>query len=146
MQKSVLGAGREKCLRSISIWTNMSDLSTYEDGQEVKKSPRKQNTYIVKLWIALGCFWNLFLKLPFLFKTPCRKPFLPGRNQRNRGISWRGGRAGEGTQICVSFSLGCFCWQQLGKLNYPCDSLQTACTVIAKTRECSYFAGFCCAW
>lgn len=114
--------------------------------QGKKKSPRKQNTFIAKLWIALGYFWNLFLKLPFLFKTPCRKPFFQAETRGIRGISWWGGRAGEGTQICVSFSLGCFCWQQLRKLKYPCDSLQTACTAIAKTRECSYLAVFCCAW
>lgn len=43
--------------------------------------PRKQNTFFTKHWIALGCFWNLFLKLlpiinpPYPQKKKKKKPF-----------------------------------------------------------------------
>lgn len=50
------------------------------------KNLRKQNTFITKVWIALGCFWSLLLKLSSKFPTKKKKnPFFQAECRGIRG-------------------------------------------------------------
>lgn len=67
------------------------------------KSPRKENTFITRLWIAPGCFWSLCLKLPLILKIPHRKPFSRQKPARLEGSNfltrWQGW--GRNPNLCA---------------------------------------------
>lgn len=72
------------------------------------KNLRKQNTFITKVWIALGCFWSLLLKLSSKFPTKKKKIHfsrqnaeeLEGSDFLTRWQSW-----GGNPDLCVLLTL-----------------------------------------